>query len=85
MEESRAMRIWNAVVQVCMPLFTIMGFLLVSMKLPQWGVISGLISEIFWLYASWRAWKEAEQIGIFINTVLATLIFIYGVINYWFL
>lgn len=83
--ESRAQKIWNGVVQVCMPGFTILGFLLVALKLPQYGVIAGLISEIFWLYASYRAWKEADQVGIFINTILATLIFAYGVVNYWFL
>jgi len=66
-----------------MPGFTTLGFLLVALKLPQYGVIAGLISEIFWLYASWRAWKEADQIGIFINTILATIIFAYGVLNYW--
>jgi hypothetical protein len=54
------------------------------MKLPQYGVIVGLFSEIFWFYAAWRAWKDAKQIGILINTFLATLIFAYGVLNYWY-
>ncbi|MDR3571972.1 MAG: hypothetical protein P4L81_07375 [Candidatus Pacebacteria bacterium] len=74
--------IWNSIVQVCLPLFTIGGFLLTSLKLPQYGVIAGLISQIFWLYASYRAWRKADQLGIFANTVLSTFIFIYGVINY---
>jgi hypothetical protein len=82
--ESRGMEIWNVVVQICMPGFTILGFFLVSVKLPQYGVIAGLISEIFWLYGSYRAWKQAKQIGIFINTILATIIFAYGVLNYWY-
>ena len=81
--ESSTHRSWNIIVQICMPGFTTLGFLLVALKLPQYGVIAGLISEIFWLYASWRAWKEADQIGIFINTVLATIIFAYGILNYW--
>jgi hypothetical protein len=81
--ESRPHRIWNIIAQIGMPTFTIGSFLLTSMKLPQYGVIAGLISEIFWFYASWRAWKGAGQIGILINTILATLIFAYGVLNYW--
>jgi hypothetical protein len=83
--ESRGEKLWNSVVQVCLPLFTIGGFLLVSLKLPQWGVIAGLASQVFWLYASYRAWRDANQLGILINTCIATLIFAYGVVNYWFL
>jgi hypothetical protein len=82
--ESRGMKIWNVTVQICMPTFTIASFLLTSMKLPQYGVIAGLFSEIFWFYAAWRAWKGAGQIGILINTFLATIIFAYGVLNYWY-
>lgn len=73
------------IVQVCLPTSTILGFLLISLKLPQYGVIISLISQIFWLYASYKAWKSANQFGIFINTILSTLIFAYGVINYWIL
>jgi len=83
--ESRGMKIWDLTVQVCLPTFTILGFLLTSLKLPQYGVISGLISQIFWASAAYRAWKEANQWGIVLTSIVATLIFIYGVINYWFL
>jgi uncharacterized membrane protein (UPF0136 family) len=81
--ESRGERIWNMVVQVCLPGFTILGFLLTSIKLPQYGLISGLVSEIFWAYASYRAWKEGQW-GIAVTTVIVTIIFIYGILNYWF-
>ena len=81
--ESRVERIWNQVVQVCLPGTTILGFFLTSSKLPQYGVIVGLISEIFWAYASYRALKEGQW-GIAVTTVIVTLIFIYGIINYWF-
>jgi len=64
--------------------FTMLGFLLTSLKLPQWGLVSNLISEIFWLYSSWRAWKEAKQFGIFITTIFVTMVLIFGVANYWF-
>jgi uncharacterized membrane protein (UPF0136 family) len=81
--ESRAERIWNLIVQVCLPGFTILGFFLTALKLPQYGVIAGLFSEIFWAYASYRAWKEGQW-GIAITTVIATLIFAYGILNYWY-
>ena len=76
---------WNSIVQVCLVGFTIAGFLLTSFRLPQYGLLAALVSEIFWLYSSYRAWKQANQIGIFINTIIITLIVIGGVINYWFL
>jgi len=62
-----------------------LGFLLTGLKMPEYGLIANLISEIFWLYSSYRAWKEANQIGIFVTTILVTLVLLYGIINYWFL
>lgn len=79
------MRVWNGIVQLALPSFTILGYLLISMKLPQYGVIAGLISQVFWLYASWRAWKEANQVGILLTTLILIGVFVYGVANYWFL
>jgi len=78
-------KIWDRVAQVCLILFTMLGFLLTALKLPQYGLIAALISQIFWFYSSYKAWKEADQIGIFINTVLIFFIVLYGIINYWFL
>jgi len=63
--------------------FTMLGFLLTSLKLPQYGVIANLVSEVFWLYSTYKAWKEADQLGMFINTLIVTAILIFGVINYW--
>jgi hypothetical protein len=65
--------------------FTMLGFLLTGFKLPQYGLIANLISEIFWVYSSYKAWKEADQIGIFVTTIVITLILAWGVANYWFL
>lgn len=83
--ETRGVRTWNTVVQVCLPTFTAASFLLTSMKLPQYGVIVALVSQVFWIYSGYRAWKEADQIGVLVNALIATAIFAYGVINYWFL
>lgn len=69
--------------QVLLPFFTIAGFALTALKLPQWGLISNLIAQIFWLPSSYKAWKQAGQIGIFATTTIITLITIVGVANYW--
>ena len=74
----------NILMQVCLVVCTGLGFLLTSLKLPHYGVIANLVGQVFWLYSSYRAWREADQIGIFISTVVITLILIYGVTNYWF-
>jgi hypothetical protein len=78
-------RAFNALMQVGLVGFTGLGFLLTALKLPQYGLVANLVSQIFWLYASYRAWKEANQIGIFLNTLMILVILLYGVINYWLL
>ncbi len=69
--------------QIGLVVFTSLGFLLTSLKLPHYGVIANLIGQVFWLYSSYRAWREADQIGILISTICITLILVYGVTNYW--
>ncbi|MGE5367302.1 MAG: hypothetical protein ACM3PO_08565 [Betaproteobacteria bacterium] len=73
----------NTVMQIGLVAFTALGFLFTSMKLPHYGVAANLVGQIFWLYSSYRAWREADQIGIFILTIGITLILLYGVANYW--
>jgi hypothetical protein len=76
-------RLFDAVSNICLPFFTILGFSLTALKMPQWGLVSSLISEIFWFYSAYRAWKDANQIGILITTAIVTLVLLGGVINYW--
>ena len=76
---------FNKLMQLGLITFTMLGFLLVSAKLPQYGLIAALISQISWIYSSYRAWREAEQVGIFVNTIIITLIVLWGVANYWVL
>lgn len=78
-------KLFNAFMQVGLVGFTGLGFLLTALKYPEYGLISNLASEIFWIYSSYRAWREAKQIGIFITTIFITIILIVGVVNYWFL
>jgi hypothetical protein len=63
--------------------FTALGFLLTAFKFPEYGLIANLASQIFWLYSSFKAWREANQIGIFITTIFIMLILIGGVLHYW--
>lgn len=81
----KSSNLFQMATQIMLPGFTIAGFALTSMKIPEWGLIFNLIAQIFWLYASWQAWKKADQIGIFITTLFITLIVTAGVINYWVL
>lgn len=76
---------FNTTAQFMLPFFTLSSILLISFKQPQWGLITNLIAQIFWLYSGWKAWKEANQIGIFINAIAFTVIVIFGIINYWFI
>lgn len=76
---------WNTVAQYCLVGFTVLGFALTALKMPQYGLISNLVAQVFWLYSSYRAWREADQVGIFVNSVLITAVLVAGIINYWFL
>ncbi len=77
--------LYDKISNIALPVFTIAGFLLTALKLPQWGQASALCSQIFWLYSGYRAWRNANQIGIFITAVVITLILLGGLINYWLL
>lgn len=74
---------FNNLAQVFIVSFTMLGFLLTALKLPQWGLISNFISQPFWLYSSYKSWKNADQIGVFITTLMITMILLFGIINYW--
>ena len=78
-------KIFNTISQFALPIFTIGAQIATAMKFPQWGLVLNLIAQPFWLFASWKAYKKAGQIGIFINTVLFTIITALGIINYWLL
>lgn len=75
---------FNTFIQFGLIFFTVGGYLLTSFKLPQYGLIFGLISQVFWLYSSYKAWKESNQIGIFITTLFMIAVISFGIFNYWF-
>lgn len=71
--------------QIAIPVFTLTGYFLTSIKHPEWGLLINLLAQPFWLYSSYKAYKEAKQIGLLITAVLLTIIMIVGVVNYWIL
>lgn len=85
-EQTAAPKGWmNSVTQIFLPAFTISGFLLTSLKKPEYGLILNLVAQIFWFYAAWMAWRRAGQIGILVTTVFITIAVLIGVVNYWIL
>lgn len=78
-------KLFNQFTQVFLPTFTILGFFFTSLKMPEYGLLFNLTAQVFWLYSSWKAWREAGQIGIFVTTIVITCIVLYGVVNYWIL
>lgn len=73
----------NTASQVAIPVFTLSSQALFALKSPEWGLVVSLVAQPFWLYSTWKSYKEAGQIGILINTVFFTIITAGGVINYW--
>jgi len=81
---NKKVHIFDTITQFALPIFTILGFLLTALKMPGIGLTINLIGQVFWFYASWKAWREAGQIGIFITTIVIFIILVFGVINYAF-
>lgn len=75
---------FDKITQFLLPALTITGFLLISLKKPQFGLVVSLFAQVFWVYSGWQSWRKASQIGVFVTVCVMTLVIIYGVINYWF-
>jgi hypothetical protein len=69
--------------QILLPTLTIVGFLLISLKKPQFGLPIATVAQIFWLYSGYQSWKKAGQIGIFITAIILLFVYIIGIVNYW--
>jgi hypothetical protein len=74
---------FDAFMQTGLVACTALGFALTSLKLPKYGLAANLVAQCFWLYSSYFAWRQAGQIGIFLASIIITLILLYGVLNYW--
>ena len=77
--------LFNNFAQIALPSLTIGAQIATSSKYPQFGLIINLIAQPFWLYSSWKAFKQAGQIGILVTTVIFTIVTMMGIVNYWFL
>ena len=76
-------KMFNIMTQVSLPVLTLGGQLAIAMKFPKYGLVLALASQPFWLYSSWKSYKQAGQVGIFVNTVAFSMLTIFGVLNYW--
>jgi len=85
MEPSRFEQYFNLATQFLLPVLTLGGMLLISLKQPGVGLVLAFLAQPFWLYSTYRAWKKEGQIGMFVNTVAYACITGFGVINYYFL
>lgn len=77
--------IFDNFTQYALPTLTIGGQIATSLKFPEWGLIICLLSQPFWLYSSWKAYKQAGQIGILITSSIFSVVTMMGIVNYWLL
>ena len=75
--------LFNQITQIAIPVLTISVQIAFALKLPQWGLIINMIAQPFWIYSAWKSYKQAGQIGLFITTIIVTIIIGLGIINYW--
>ena len=75
----------NLIAQIAIPGLTILAQILIAFKYPSWGLIVNLCAQPFWIYSGWKAYKQAGQMGLFLTTIVMTIVITFGVINYWFL
>lgn len=69
--------------QFLLPTFTIGANIALAAKYPEWALILNLVVQPLWLYSSWKAYKEAGQIGFLITSIFLTIIMMAGIVNYW--
>ena len=78
-------RLFDSFVQFALPSLTIVTQIAIALKYPQWGLIVNMLAQPFWIYSGWKAYKQANQTGLFITTIITTAIIAFGVVNYWIL
>lgn len=76
--------LFDKITQIILPILTIGGYWLTANKMPKQGFIISTISQFFWMYTSFQAYKKAGQIGILITTIVMTAVNIFGIYNWWF-
>lgn len=79
------LKAFNLLTQIALPSLTIGAQIATALKFPEWGLIVNFIAQPFWLYSSWKSFKQAGQAGILINTLIFTVVTFFGIVNYWLL
>lgn len=82
MKENKSL--FNTITQIAIPVLTVGTQIAIALKYPQWGLVINLISQPFWIYSSWKAYKKAGQVGLLVTTLMVTVVIIFGIINYFF-
>lgn len=77
--------LFNMTAQIAIPTLTIFTQIAIALKYPQWGLIINMFAQPFWIYSTWKSYKEAGQIGMFVTTIVITVVLAFGILNYWFL
>lgn len=77
--------IFSKITQFAIPILTISSQIAISFKNPKAGLAIGMAVQPFWLYASYKSYKNASQIGIFVTTIIMAVLITFGFINYWFI
>ena len=75
--------LFNNITQWALPILTIGAQILTSLKYPEFGLIVNMISQPFWIYAAWKAYREANQIGLLVNSIVFSIVTLFGILNYW--
>lgn len=75
----------DSISQFAIPSLTIGAQVATSLKYPEWGLVINLMAQPFWLYSTWKSYKQAGQIGILITTIIFMIVTTIGIINYWLL
>ena len=78
-------KLFDKTTQFAIPGLTIAAQVVISAKHPEWGLFLNLASQPFWLYSSWKAYKNAGQVGILITTIIMIFVISFGLVNYWIL
>ncbi len=76
-------KIFDSLTQIAIPVLTLGAQVILALKHPLLALILMLLAQPFWLYSSWKSYKQAGQSGILVNTVAFTFITIFGIVNYW--
>ena len=75
---------FNTITQIAIPVLTVGTQIAIALKYPQWSLVINLISQPFWIYSSWKAYKKAGQVGLLVTTLMVTVVICLGIFNYFF-